>query len=388
MATTLIINPGSSSKKYALYKNSELLLTMRFESTESGYELCTTIHGEQQCLPLSQVDFDTALAQVLKTAEERKCIGSKEEVTRVGIRIVAPGTFFQTHRIIDASYIELFTQVLARAPLHIPVMEKEIQTVLELLPNARFVGVSDSFFHRTLPKVARDFSISPGEAEKYDIYRFGYHGLSVASVVRQLPAKMGFLPERLIVCHVGSGVSVTAVRAGESIDTTMGFTPGGGLIMSTRAGDLEASALVAYLEASGVPLSHAHSFLQQGGGFKARSGVHDLRILIKRYHERDHEAVIALEQFIYKIQLAIGGYVAALGGIDALIFTATATERNPTLRALIIEGLEGVHLSLDSAINETVVGRSACISTPGVIPAVYVLQTDEMGEMLKITESM
>jgi acetate kinase len=157
---------------------------------------------------------------------------------------VAPGTYFQQHRLIDESYLAKLRDLSQVAPLHVPHLIAEIEATLQILPKATLVGISDSAFHASMPRVSRNYSLPGEDAEKFDIYHFGYHGLSVASVLKKADELNKSPLSRVIVCHIGSGVSVTAVKDGKSIDTTMGYAPGSGLLMGTRAGDLPTGALL------------------------------------------------------------------------------------------------------------------------------------------------
>lgn len=388
MATTLVVNPGSSSKKYALYCNSKAVLTCRFERVGAGLELCTTIDGVQQkCSPLTESEYVDAISHVLSIARDRNLVTAANPIDRIGVRVVAPGTRFTEHTVIDEEFLDAAREQAALAPVHLPGALAEIDRIRALLPETLLVSVSDSAFHTTMPRHARHFSISQNDAARLDLYRFGYHGLSVASIVAKLPLHAGAIPERTIVCHVGSGVSVTALARGVSIDTTMGYAPGGGVIMSSRAGDLEPAALLSLMEADNLTVAEASTYLQTRGGLFGLAGESDLRIILKRYAEHDVQACAALDAFLYQLTSAIGAYVAALGGIDALVLTATAMERNPDLRRRLLERLTAFGFMIDSSRNDETIGREGCLSQIGLVPAVYVLHTDEMGEMARVTST-
>lgn len=389
MATTLVINTGSSSKKYALYKDGAAVLTCRFERSSAGVEFCSVIDGVQQvCVPRTESEYKDAFAQVLALAEARSLIASPKDISRVGVRIVAPGSRFAKHALIDEEFLAGVLLQVDRAPVHLPNALFEIDRVRALLPNAKLIAVSDSAFHGTIPPHVRNFSIAAADAKRLDLYRFGYHGLSAASVVAKLPRIVGALPDRIVVCHVGSGVSVTALKSGVSVDTTMGYAPGGGVIMSSRAGDLEPAALLALMEADQLTPAEAGRYVQTRGGLFGISGETDLRLILKRYAEHDEDAGRALDAFLYQLCAAVGAYVAALGGIDALVLTATAMERNSDLRRRFVERLAAFDIQIDAALNDATVGRDGIISIAGTAPAVYVVRTEEMKEMARITDAM
>ncbi len=385
MAITLVINPGSSSKKYALYDDERLLLSARFEQSGGGFERCVELDGERQiCEPIDAPSYGDALGHVLS------CIGSRNlpGPECVGIRIVAPGRFFARHAHIDEQYVELLRGCASRAPAHIPGALTEIESVCGHLPDLPKIAISDSAFHTSMPQYARQFSIGEDDAARLDLERFGYHGLSVASVVRKVAKASGSMPQRTIVCHVGSGVSVTALKNGMSIDTTMGYAPGGGLIMSGRAGDLDAAALLAIIESDGLTPAAASDYIQRKGGFVGFTGIADLRIILKRYREHDERAGVALDAFLYRLTLAVGGYATALGGLDALVLTATAFERNAELRSLFLQRLSIFNIELDVESNERTVSHDALLTSPGCTPSVWLITTDEMGEIARLTRSI
>jgi acetate kinase len=387
MAITLIINPGSSSKKFALVKDGRTILTMRFERVGEGVELCTEYNTEQQkCEGVDTGLYASALSHVLETAKNTGLITSETDITQVGVRIVAPGTFFQKHRIVDDDYRQELQARAAAAPLHIPVTLDELLQVEAVLPAALVVGVSDSAFHSTLPTVARTYSIKREDTLRYDIYRFGYHGLSCASVLRRSESIVG-QKKKVVIAHIGSGVSLTAMRDGESIDTSMGFSPVSGMVMGTRAGDIEPGALLELMRVRNMGVREAQQYLQTECGLKGLTDEPDLRHLLERMAQGDLAATEALELFSYRFRKILGGFVAALDGIDALIFTATAAERSPVIRSLLVSALENFGLSLDIKANEHLINHDGVISTKDSSVTVALIRTKELDEMVRITNN-
>lgn len=386
MDTTLTVNPGSSSKKYALYQGDHLVLTVLFERTGEGYGKCVEVNGmRQRCENTNETEYDASLHDVLRVAKEEGIIENETDITRVGLRVVAPGSYFTLHRVIDAGYKEKLSTLTPAAPLHIPPIMGELTKIEMLLPHALCIGVSDSAFHSTIPSYARTYSIPQEDTERYDVYRFGYHGLSVSSVMGEVATLLGRVPDRVVVCHVGSGVSVTAVREGMSIDTTMGFTPSSGLMMGTRAGDIDPGALFHIMRGKEFTAPQMEQYVNEMGGLKGILGNSDFRIALDRMARGEKEAREAVRMYMYRIQKSIGAYVAVLGGIDALVLTATAAERNPTVRTLICEGLEGLGIVLDQYLNESLLGRSGVLSGEGSPVSVLVVNTNEMHEIARIT---
>ncbi len=388
MDTTITINPGSASKKYALYQGESLVLTVLFERTGDGFGRCVEVNGTRQhCEATTPTAYETSLREVLEIALREGVITAYSEITRVGLRVVAPGSYFTEHRVIDGVFEERLKALTESAPLHIPPVIEEFEQAKSHIPNVRVIGVSDSEFHRTIPSYARTYSIPSDDTKRYDVYRFGYHGLSVGSVVGEVKTLLGRIPDRMVVCHIGSGVSVTALKQGVSVDTTMGFTPASGLMMGTRAGDIDPGALFHILRKKGIGGKEAEHYVNESGGLKGILGQSDLRIALDRMARGEQEAIEAVRMYMYRIQKAISAYGATLGGFDALIFTATAAERNPLVRSLVCDGLQGLRMTLDQHRNEETLGRSGILSPEGSEVTIAVVNTNEMREIARITNS-
>lgn len=386
MAFTLLVNPGSSSKKYSLVQDGRVVGQHRFERGSGAYELCTEQNGQQQkCEGITQEVFSTALRQLLDIYLRVGTISNLQDITTVGIRIVSPGTYFQSHHVIDESYMIKLREREPAAPLHIPHTLAEIELLRIELPHATIIGISDSAFHNTLPAVARNYSIDSHDTDVFDIHRFGYHGLSVASVLHQYNAHYGALPTRVVVCHIGSGVSMTAVKNGKSIDTSMGFSPDSGLVMGTRAGDLDSGAVLELMRVKNFKLFDALTYVQSSGGLRGLAAESDFRHILERVACKDEVATAALQHFVYRLHKQLGAFYLALGGLDLVILTATASERSALLRTHILADIEWMGIKLDTQLNDEL------IATDGVITAAdspiigMVIRTQELEEMLRIT---
>jgi acetate kinase len=389
MAITLVVNPGSASKKYALYEENAPLFSMRFERTESGFEQCTERNGvRQKCAGVSAEVFKRPLPHFLKAALEELIIKDYSALKRVVVRVVAPGGAFQKHARVDDLFLHKLHASEFSAPLHVPHTVREIEAVRQLLPSAVIIAASDSAFHATLPPRARRYSIAPAEAAALDLYRFGYHGLSVASVVRRFHSVALERPGKLIVCHVGGGVSVSAVKNKVSVETSMGYAPGGGLIMGSRAGDLDVEALLSLMRARNLRPLDAKMYIETRGGLHGLLGESDLRLIIERRARGDKAAADALAMFTYAIGREIAAATVALGGCENLVFTGTAVERSPILRALICAEVAHLGLSLDETKNDVLIGRDGVASAHDSRVKIVVIRTDEMGEMALIASSV
>lgn len=389
MAFTLVVNPGSSSKKYALYSAGGLLCSMKFERVADGFEQCTEHNGtRQKCEGVSASSYASSLEYFLDWVIKTAVIKNHADVTDAVVRVVVPGTYFQKHACITDIYLHKLREQEATAPLHIPHIIREIEVLQRVLPRAKLKAASDSAFHATMPTFTRSYSMPPSDAREYDIYRFGYHGLSVASVVRRHLAVIGVDPTQLIVCHIGSGVSVTAVNNGHSVDTTMGYAPGSGLVMATRAGDLDAGALLALMNRKNMRPLDAQNYLQISGGLQALCGVADLRLVLEHAAQGDQSARLALDMYGYHCAKSVAAMTVVLSGITSLVFTATAGERSSVLRSVICEKLRHLGVELDASKNEQLVSKDGVISTPESAVTVAVIRTDEMGEMYAVSQEL
>lgn len=389
MDTTLAINPGSSSKKYAFFRGDTEVYSVRFERTAHGYERCIRKGGlENRGESIPSAAYTRGLYECLDLAVKEGIIARVSDITHVGIRIVAPHSFLAAHRVIDVRFLNVLESLATVAPLHIPYLVDEVQRAMHALPHAVLVGASDSAFHRTMLTPASLYSIPDTDREQFHVYRFGYHGLSVASVISELAELHGSVPARVVVVHVGSGVSVTAVREGKSIDTTMGLGPASGLIMSSRGGDIDSAALLHLAREKDMDLKMMEHYLNAETGLVGLTGTNDLRIVLERSTRGDARAKRALDAFMYQIHKAIHAYVGVLSGIDALVLTATASERNPYVRARIAEALTYLGCTLDADRNDTVTERSSALHTKDSPIAVYVIPTREMEEIARIARTI
>lgn len=382
MGTTLVVNPGSSSRKYALYCQGEAVLEMGFEETNTGFEMCSRPSGSQQvCSAITGSEFTTAFAKVAEGVDSYIKREPSERLDAVVIRVVAPGTFFQRHAVVDDAYMRELRQRESSAPLHIPTIIREIKNIKQHFPKVMLVAASDSMFHSEMPERSRDFSIASRDADRYDIHRFGYHGLSVSSIVRRIHAVIGQDPKRMIVCHIGSGVSVTAVKDGKGVETTMGFSPTTGLPMGNRAGDVDCAALLELMRVKNFKPTDAEMYLNSSGGLSGIAKDSDIRRLLDRRSQHDALATKALDLFAYSIQKAIAALTISVGGVEVLVLTATAAVRSAELRSLILTGLEHLGIQISKDRNDLLVGKDGVISVNNSKVKVVVMRTDEMGEM-------
>jgi acetate kinase len=291
--------------------------------------------------------------------DESRPVASLEDAPRVaavGHRVVHGGERFTEPTLIDQAVAAELASLVELAPLHNAPALAAIAEARKRLPDAAHVAVFDTAFHRTIPEVARTYAL-PRRYRDRGIRRFGFHGLSVAWAAEQVPVR------RLVVCHLGGGASVTAVADGRSMDTTMGFTPLEGVPMGTRAGSVDPGALL-YLLRHGVSLDELDHALEHESGLAGLAGTGDVSAL-----ERDPapEATLALDVYCYRIAQAVAAMAAALGGLDALVFTAGVGEHSARVRKQISARLTHLGVALDEAANAALTGEGAVESTSSAV---------------------
>lgn len=330
MAVILIVNPGSTSRKYALYKDSVCLVCVVFEILQEAYIMITTQNGVKISEEsVTETEFESSVEKVLKYLVSQKYVSNASDITVVGLRVVAPGTYFTTHKIINAQYIENLKEKESVAPLHIPELLSEIHTITKILPDVILCGISDSAFHSTIPEYISTISIPKTDAKTYDIKRFGYHGLSYSSISRRLEQKFEIIPSRVIVCHIGGGVSTVALKDGVSVNTSMGYSPVSGMIMGSRGGDVSADVVTALTIVKKSKSKFLYKYLYLKSGFKGIAGVSDFRELLERKAMCNADAQLAIDMFVHQIQSWIGMHATQLDGVDVIILTASALIRTP-----------------------------------------------------------
>lgn len=384
---TLVVNPGSSSKKYALYRDGVCQFTVRFEHTGEGVGRTTEVAGQQKTSDeTTERVYHEALHEVLTQAKNAGVIKTMADITSVGVRVVAPGHLFAKHRPINDQFLHDLKTAERVAPLHVAPVIEELEAAQRNLAHAKIIAVSDSAFHATIPEHRTTYSLK-GTSER-GIRKFGYHGLSVGSIVHRLPELFDESVQKVIVGHIGSGVSITAVENGKSVHTTMGYTPASGVIMGTRSGDIDPGALIAFMEAESLYGKAAHQYIQTHGGLRGLTGQNDIRQVLLQEEKGSEAASNAMKAFIEYIQQAIASAHVLLGGADALVLTATAMERNNELRERLLHGLGSVGYRVNDMMNERVSSSARLISDPDNSIPIAVIPTDEMGEMVRICEQV
>lgn len=382
----LIINPGSSSRKYAIYDGRKLVMSLHFEY-ENQKVICTLTdaNGKKRLLDKTFLDFDSTAFAIRDILDEEGVLGRNEKFAAILARVVAPGDYFTADHLVEEECFKQLEVAKRRAPLHVPVVAKEIEQFVKFFEDVPVIAISDSAFHANKPAVAKFYAINADLADEHEIKRYGYHGLSVGSVVEYMKSQK-ILPKKLVVCHIGSGTSVTAVLNGVSVENSMGYSPLEGAVMSTRAGDIDTAAAMAVKQVMKFDDEELKSYLNKKSGLFGLSGeTNDMREIIDFMKKGDVRAKFAYDLFIYRLQTLIGKMAAVMDGVDALVFTATIGERNAMIRSDIMKKLDYLGLEIDADLNNgKMSGRHTNIAS-GKKP-VYVISTDEFEEMLRRAE--
>lgn len=388
MGLILVANPGSSSRKYALYESDKLALRAELHIESSDGQIVATLRtnsGSRQVeTTLSEVH--DAPREVRGILVRENILNENEAITAIGLRVVAPGSYFIEDRVISDEVIAKLEEAKSLAPIHIFATLEELKILREYFGQTPVVAVSDSAFHRTKPPYAWNYGINIQDADSLEIKRYGYHGISVASAVDELWNR-GKLPPKVVVCHLGSGSSVSAIFHGRSIDNTMGFTPLEGVLMATRSGDISPGAVRALQTKLGMDWSGIESYLNQRGGLLGIGGSNDIRDLVEREKNGDHLAHLALTTLVHTIHKAIGSMIATLNGCDLLVFTGTVGERSAILRKRIVAHLEFVDFIIDGNLNDgcTEPDQLTSISQSAKSKPIIVIPTNESVEIAKRT---
>jgi len=313
-------------------------------------------------------------------SEKYGCIKSLDEINAVGHRVVHGGEKFNKSVLITDQVIEKIVECIDIAPLHNPPNLKGIRAVSDLMPNAPQIAVFDTAFHQTMPDYAYMYGIPYQLYKKYGIRRYGFHGTSHRYVSKRVCDFLGISQEgqRIITCHIGNGGSVAAIKDGKSMDTSMGFTPVEGLLMGTRAGDIDAGVVSYIMDKEMIGTSSISTLLNKHSGVLGVSGISsDMRELEAAYEAGNERAILAEEMYFYRIKKYIGAYAAALGGVDIIVFTGGVGENQASCRSGACRGLEFMGISLNEELNNKVRGEEVIISKPDSKVKVLIIPTDE-----------
>jgi acetate kinase len=293
-------------------------------------------------------DLQSAVAQLL--ADYRR-VASSEAPEAVAHRVVHGGEKFQAATLLDDTVLNEIERLSVLAPLHNPPAVAAIRQARQSLPELPHVVVFDTAFHATLPEQAREYAIAKDVRDRLGIRRFGFHGINHSHVASSVAAYLDDDKLRIICCHLGNGASVTAIENGRSVDTSMGMTPLEGLVMGTRAGDVDPGVLLQMFRSGEFSVGQLDELLNKRSGLKGLTGSNDMREIEKRANAGDEDCRRAITLYAYRIRKYIGGYAAAMGGVDVVAFTGGVGENSSLIRARCLERLEFLGIALDEARN-------------------------------------
>lgn len=391
----LVLNCGSSSIKYKLFEmeTKEVLAQGGIEKIglPGSFLKLTLPNGEKKILEKDIPEHTVGVEFIFQTltSSEYGAIRSLDELDAVGHRMVHGGERFSESVILNKEVLDAFTACNDLAPLHNPANLKGVNAVSALLPDIPQVGVFDTAFHQTMPAHAYMYAVPYELYEKYGVRRYGFHGTSHRYVSQRVCEYLGIPAEgsRIITCHVGNGGSISAVKDGKCIDTTMGLTPLEGLMMGTRSGDIDGGAVTFIMEKEGLDATGISNLLNKKSGLAGISCISsDMREVASAAKEGNKRAQLALDMYFYRIKKYIGAYAAAMGGVDVILFTGGVGENQADCREIACSGLEYMGVKIDKEINNTIHGEEAVISTPDSKVKVVIIPTDE--EMMIASDTM
>jgi len=366
VSQVLVINAGSSSLKYQLRAGADVLARGLVEQIGSA----------------DVPDHGAALQRALAELADGPGLGS---LAGVGHRVVHGGDRYTGPTPVDDAVEAGIAALCSLAPLHNPPQLAGIRALRALLPQVPQVAVFDTAFHATLPPRASTYALPPALAERHGLRKYGFHGTSHRYVTHRAAAVLGVEADavRLVSCHIGNGVSVTAVRDGRSIDTSMGFTPLQGAVMGTRSGDLDPAVVFHLVREAGMSAQEVDDLLNSRSGLLGMTGESDLRRVHAAADAGDAAAALALDVYAYRLTTYVGAYLGVVAGAQALVFTAGVGENDARLRAAVCAPLAHLGISLDAAANAAAVGPRAPVAIDDGSGAVRVLvvPTDEEAEI-------
>ena len=379
----LVVNCGSSSLKFQLIdsETEEVAASGLCERIGLDGALIYKVNGDKIKQEIDLPDHEVAIKKVLDTLLDKEIgvLTSLDEIGAIGHRMVHGGEKFSSSVIINEEIIKQIETCNDLAPLHNPANLLGVRACQEVMPGVPNVVVFDTAFHQTIPSKAYLYALPKEYYEKYGVRRYGFHGTSHSFVSKRLAelAGLDINNSRMIICHIGSGASISAIKDGKSVDTSMGMTPLEGLMMGTRSGDMDPAIIEFICQKENITVQEMTTILNKKSGALGLSGLsNDYRDLVEAAQGGNQDAINALDVMVYRVIKYIGAYYMALGGVDAIALTAGVGENNLELRAKIVEGLAAIGIKLDVEAN-AVRGDERKISTDDSAAQVWVVPTNE-----------
>jgi acetate kinase len=382
----LVINAGSSSLKYQLYDMTDESVLAKGLVERIGMDSSIVTHkpaGRADVTEVSEIlEHTTAIRKVLGllTSPEHGVIGSVDEIEAVGHRVVHGGEYFGESAVVDSDVKSKIRQLFDLAPLHNPASMMGIKAAEANMPNIPQVVVFDTAFHQAMPEHAYLYAIPRVLYKKHKVRRYGAHGTSHDYVSQAAAEFLGRPIEdlKIITCHIGNGASITAVKNGRSIDTSMGMTPLEGLMMGTRSGDLDPAIVPFVMNKEELTVNEVNSMLNKHSGLLAISGISsDMREITEGMQNGDANSKLAFDMYEYRLRKYIGSYAAVMNGVDTIVFTAGVGENSVVLREKVCENLTYLGVELDKELNAIRSGEPRRISSADSKVEVLVIPTNE-----------
>jgi len=382
----LVLNCGSSSIKYQLFDMSSGVVLAKGIVEKIGLKGSflknERFDGDKVKLEGEILDHQTGIEYLLglMISKKRGVIKNLNEIDAIGHRIVHGGETFKKSCYLDDITIKGVEDCSDLAPLHNPANLKGIYAMKTVLPNVPQVGVFDTSFHQTMPDYSFMYALPYSLYKKYGIRRYGFHGTSHSYVSKKACEflNVDYNTQKIITCHLGNGASITAIKNGKSMDTSMGLTPVEGLIMGTRSGDVDAGALTLIMEKEEIDYSSLNTLLNKHSGILGISGISsDMREVESAAAEGDERAILSLKMYDYRVKKYIGAYTAAMGGVDILVFTGGIGENSSETRENICKDLAFMGLEFDKQLNDGVRGKEMVISKKNSRVVVMIVPTNE-----------
>ena len=378
----LAVNSGSSTLKFRLYEMPEEKVVTkgsfeRIGSPDSDYTI--RINEEKVYVKKEIKTHKDAVDILLTELVEKGIVKSLNDIKAVGHRIVHGGALYSHSVVITDRVVNELENIKDLAPLHNPAAITGIKAFLEEIPNATMVACFDTAFHQTIDE--KDF-LYPVPYEwyvKYGVRKYGFHGLSHQYITNRMEKILGYAGN-LIICHIGNGASISAVKEGKCIDTSMGFTPNAGIMMGTRSGDIDYSLIGYIMKKTGLTYDETDTVLNKKSGLEGIAGMSDLRDIDRAYIANESKVVLAIDMYTERIAEYIAKYFLKLGKVDAIIFTAGGGENDPIIRKEVLNKLKPLGVEVDEKLNEETIVRKdkeGLITTKKSSIASYVLATDE-----------
>jgi acetate kinase len=382
----LVLNSGSSSVKYKFFATPDNKCLAEGQVERIGLRGALLHHkradGDKVRVSVDVVDHGQAIEAVIAVliSKNHGVISDKSEIDAVGHRVAHGGESLTESVLITPEVRSEIVNCIELAPLHNPHNLRGVDACSDLLPGVPQVAVFDTAFHHTIPPHAYIYALPYVLYRRYSLRRYGFHGTSHCYVAVRAAEMMGaeLSRIRMITCHLGNGCSMAAIKHAKSIDTSMGFTPLEGLVMGTRCGDIDPATVLYVMGKEGLTIGEANAMLNKHSGLAGVSGISsDMREIEEEVKGGSKRAALALDIFAYRVRKYIGAYSAAMGGVDAIVFTGGIGSNSPIVRAKSLEGLEYLGAKLEPAANEACKGRDADISAADSQVSVFAVVTNE-----------